>query len=459
MSKPKLFALVATLDPKEWDALKKFLLMFGEPKSNGFQLIERLYATRHSLSNVSSGEEIRTAYFDQMSPKVFSNMCSRMFLQVEEWTAFHQLRQDKYLPDLLKHKFYNRRGLFKFANKTAAQIQEKISDSDALDLEKDKAISQLMHQQYYSDNPIKYQLGPKILEDLIRSYLFSTKTQSLVYLCELFNWGRLQAHDYKQEIEYLDQLVCLLPDDLTSDALVKLRNMVEHVDPSDLPELTRLLYEGQIDKSSNLHVVFCMYLLVFLLKFWNTGKLEDLKEFSRLYNYALESGILLIGGKIPKGRFYYICSVISITHSYEYGESFIEKWYTKVDTKSLDAVKAIALAQNCVYNDREEKVIPIIRSIHAENDETKMRIGILRLISLFKTRKEDYYLIKIQLRNFKSQLKRVKRKDNQVYKRGSVNFLKVLEKLIKSDFSSIEIDLNQYDYIIFRSWLNKQIKS
>jgi len=311
----------------------------------------------------------------------------------------------------------------------------------------------------FSDNPIKYQQGGVILGSLVLNYSLALKCQSLFYMCELHNWGRVQSYSFAPEIEYLTKASRSLPDSDISKALKKLTNLIAENDPADLSDLVNFLYTNKIKKGSDLHVIFCLYLISMALKFWQSGQLKDLSELSRLYNYALETGVLLADGKIPLVRFFYISAVISLTSSYDYANGFIGRWYVKSQTKDLESVRLVAIAQNCAYNDKEEEIMHYLRSVKFTDEAMKMRVGVLTLISLYKTRKEDLFFLKIQLKNFKAQLKRIKGKSFLRYKEGVLNFIKVLDLLIKNDRNPTELDLSQYKNLIFRAWLIKQIES
>ena len=457
MAYPKLITILVSLKTEQWKDLKQYILSKNGKGSDNAKCFIALHKNRGKLAEPNQSEKIRQDLFSHMSIRVYQNMLSRLFRFTEEWLVQHQLSKERYQADLLLVKFYNRQGLFKLADQKAKQIQNKIDEPKGWNLVDGKAEAELLHQQYYSDNPIKYREGAKILENLVNKYLEQFKEQALLYQAELYNWGKLQNYDYFILIKEIESSTNSIPPTELIKQLTKLKELIETEDFSNFEELSDNILNHKIKKGSDLHIIITVYLIRYSFILWKNGKLQDVTILTKLYSSGFESGLLLHNGKIPLVRFRYICTVVSVLDSFDNTNKFILRWISKVDSSDIYSTKMIAFAQNCAYHNKEEDILELTRTVKFENRNTRLTVSALNIISLYKTRSEDLETLKRNISNLKVTIRRQKKKSRDRYQKGITNFLNVIERLIKRDKGLTSIDLNNFKPLQFRFWLQKQI--
>jgi len=159
---PKFIQALSSFSKSDWLSFKKYLLFKVNEDSEHFKLFTLIQKRKDDLPNKEELDTMRTKYFKGKSVKIFSNMLSQLHQYCEEWLVDDQLYKDKYLPDLILLKAQNRRGLFNLADQTAKKLEKKLLSASKLDLAKSSALAELYHQQFYSDNPIKYRRGTEL---------------------------------------------------------------------------------------------------------------------------------------------------------------------------------------------------------------------------------------------------------------------------------------------------------
>jgi hypothetical protein len=180
-----------------------------------------------------------------------------------------------------------------------------------MDLAKSSALAELYHQQFYSDNPIKYKTGTELLINLQSSYLKEIKEEILVYACEFINWGKLKNIEFQAIKESFKSIIGLCPDSKESVLLLELKDLIDVPEINKLKNLKDKLFNSFLDQSSDLHVIVTMYLISMAILLLNQGKLEEKHVLYDLYEYGLTTGVLLNSGRIPERRFSVMVNIIA----------------------------------------------------------------------------------------------------------------------------------------------------
>ncbi|NNE13754.1 MAG: hypothetical protein HKN51_02175, partial [Saprospiraceae bacterium] len=200
MNKTKLIRTLNTLTPEEWSSFRKYLLMHTRKGSDNFDFFEFLHIRKDRLSSMVDADIIRERHFAQLTSKGFSNMMSRIFNWLEEWLSIHEFKKQAYQQELMLVKAYNKRGLYKLADRTAKKTEDSITKKPSLGINKNKAIADLYHIQYYSENPIKQFNGGEILSKLSDHYTASVQEYVSTYVLELINFSRIKNIDLSSQI-------------------------------------------------------------------------------------------------------------------------------------------------------------------------------------------------------------------------------------------------------------------
>jgi len=450
----KLIQALSSFSKGDWIDFRKFVLTKTGADSEHFALYSQIQKQKKDLPNKEGLEHLRSKYFFHKTVKGYSNMLSQLFQWCEEWLVINQLYKDRYQADLILLKSLNRRGLFTLANQTANRLEKKILSSEKLDLAKNSALTELYHQQFYSDNPIKYKSGTELLQNLQSTYLRKTKEELLLYACEFENWATLKNLDFERVLSSIDQILAYCPGSNESELLLDLKELIQTSNFEKLKKIKDKLFIPVIDQSSDLHVIVYMYLFTMAIRILNQGKLKQTQILFELYDYGFNRGLLMNSGKIPELRFETMVNVLANMKSEKETEKMILKWYSQVNSKNPEATKLLALAQNKIYHKSYKDIVSLLHNFEFSHYG---KLKALAMISIAYYEEGESDMLHHHLENFVRTLKRNKLKMNKTLFLSYLNFYKLQKILLKADVHKAQINLSEYTHLIFRSWLMEKL--
>lgn len=457
MIKYKLISILKTLEPYEWTSLSKYLLMYTRKNSDNFSLFSIL---RDKITSFSCNEDIlviREKYFSKMSSKSFTNMLSRVTVWTENWIIYQEVKKDEHTTKNILLNYYNNRGLYKEANLIADKAEKKLLSEDGEDLYKYKHLSNIYHSQYYSNNPIKYETGTKLLEKIIQTRLEEYSCQLAFYKVELYNWGEIKNHNFSESIKNINQAVKHIDKNSTYESLALISNVFTSRNSDFLYEIFEKLKAGFYKKESDLELVTVLYLTSLSVRLWNENKLNDSQFMINVHDYSLESGILLSSGKIPSIRWYNILTIIASVSNLKEANNFIDKWIKKVVSLDNNKTKKLSYALVSFYNSDYKNISSILSNISFSSEQEKYRALSLLIIADYKNRHEDYGEFVDSYTKAIRNLKRNKNKITKIRYRQYFNLLTVLYKIAKSEYSNKKIELTLPNPILYKKWLLNEI--
>ena len=207
MHVPKLFTILSHLEKEEWNSWIKGVKGQIIPGNDAEILLDVLISSRSKLGSLGQADDLQLRYFPTRSVKYVSNMLSTFLNWTEDWIVLQQIKAEKFQKELTLVRWYNERGLYTFANTTAVDLESQLGDAKNLSLLSTRAKMSLLHAQYFSNNNVKNEVGPLMLEELTHNFLEVTQMQALMYASELLNWGRIRSHDFSKEITLMEQLL------------------------------------------------------------------------------------------------------------------------------------------------------------------------------------------------------------------------------------------------------------
>ena len=459
MKNPRLIDGLMMLEKVEWISFRKYIMMYCTKASDNYKLLEHLFSARNKLGEWSEIEEIKNPLFQKMTDKNFSNLMSRIFIWFEEWLVWYENKKDGTACDIQLVKIYNRKGVFNLADKTYRRVEQKLLSNTQLDLRKHRDLYQLHHYHYFSDNPVKYKRHGEILETLVSYFLLQFKEQGLLYISELHNWGDLQNYDYTVEIELLTQIGFLVADTQTSKVIELIKVMVSELNEKAFLDLRDVIFSKQINPDSELYVFASLYMITFSLRLWNNNKISNSQLVLEVYDFGLESGVLLNTGKIPFIRFINLVDTLGYIKSSQKNYVFVDKWKHLVGNESKEAIQALGYAQLKFSEEKYEEIIPLLLGMKFNTEWGRVRSSCLELIGLYSDRKNNYSILINRISNFKRVLKTYGSKSSNLTHRSFLNFTKVIELLAKRDFIKRTIKIENYSPIMYKSWLINEIKA
>lgn len=457
LSGSKLVQALAVIEKDEWALLSDEVLKHTSLNADVFEIFSFLKKEKDNLTMLPDVEVVVATHFPHLSVKVFQNHLSVLLDWVETWLCQREMLLQKYEGQLFLLEAYNRRGAYKLADQTFKNLEKKLGASVGLDLVAEQARSRALRAQYFSNNPIKNEQGGALYEQFVMSWLRSTKEHASVWLTELYNFGAITEYDYSQMIAGIHQILAFLPESPLSAKLDNLVCLWEKNDVEAFESLTTSLKENQFEEGSFIHTVLTLYLIVKGNTLHAMGHLPNVKAIAQLYELAMESGVLMDKGKISMVRFTNMLSALSATQSYEWMEKFINRWINNVITSDLKGSQNLAHALNCFYHGKYVEVIRLTALTSYGSQEQKMRALALHVMALYVLRYDDYETFKTQLRNFALAVQRQKNSLNKKQYQGYFNLVDFLKKLDKANRKQIQINLETYNYLVYRTWCEKML--
>ena len=452
----KLILLLAQLEPSEWRALKKFILMYTRESSDNFELFTLL---RKDIDHLNTNEEVKQLHqehFPQMTSKTYSNMMSRLTVWVEDWMVYEDMRKsdDK---DIRLIRLYNSRGLYKESNAVARKAIKTAKNKPGLSLMASKNLAQIYYYQYFSNNPIKYQ-QINLIDKMISTHLQNFRNTAMVLKNQSIFSKVATPVDKNLYEDSLQIIINLLPKSSVTELLTSIQTLLTKDNYQSLLFIKGKLENTEILPNSDLHVITTMYALNSTQSLWAKNKFKDSQVVLDILNYAINSRVILSNEKIAPFLWQYMLTIIGTTKDYNKSKEFIDKWHKQVYTKDYTILKSLSMAEICFHQEKFEEIREHIYKMEIIEPEQKERANSLIVISLYHNRNKNYKLFVDFANNLLRQLKRAKRKLPIPTYEGYVNLTLTLLSLAKSSFSESQSMIDDSKHIMYRTWLRKEIK-
>ena len=454
----KLVQILSLVEKQEWASLHEFILGHTSLEADVFEIFLFFKSHKDRLTDLPDTDSVINAHFPHLSPKVFQNYLSVLFGWTESWMAHQEMLHKKYELELLTLEAYNRRGAYKLADQTYKLLEKKLNAVNCLDIDVAQTQYRAIHSQYFSNNPIKYEVGGSLLETYVISWLTATKEHAAILLTEMHNFGTIMDYDYEQLINTMRSLLPLLPQSELALNLELLVKLYAENDISAFESLVTSVKNKQYPDGSFTHTLISLYLIVKGNTLHSMGKLHNVASIAELYNIAMESGILMDKGRISMVRFTNMISALSAIESYDWVEKFITRWIGNVSTTDLQGSTHLAHALNCFYHEQYVDVIQFTAQTSYGSQDQKLRAFALHVIALYVLRFDDYETFKTQLKNFSLSLHRQKKSLNKKQYFSYFNLVDFLKKMDLSDRKAVNIDLSIYNYLVYRTWCEKMLQ-
>lgn len=452
MKNTKFVKIIHTFSKEEWISYRKYLLMHTVIDSDNYRIFEFFQKRKNRLDSLSDTVEIHSKYFSDMSHKSMLNVLSRLFIWAEEWLVYSNLIKDKREINLQLVKLYNRRGLFDLADQKTNHLAKSLTKEKSLSLEKSRISTQLLYNQYYSDNPSKFKKD--ILSKLAKALLKSQADQKLLIFNELLNMNS-QSNIYDDLVnQYYNELEHL-PKSPEVEVLQILRNIISDHSANDFYILKDKLLKRAIEENSDLEIILCNYLFNYSFILITMNKLKERTSPIEIANFGLENNLLTAGGSLSPTRYINIVSTLAKVNDYPSTMEFINKWSKAVITEDTESLITFSKSTFFILNEQYDKIPlqPIL--LHFKNVYLKMHSISIYLISEYSNNETDYAGLYDTIRTLKRTLFRYKSKLNSKFYTSYFNFIKVIILLIEKE----KIDLEKYNPTMHKNWIINRMES
>ncbi|HLO53313.1 MAG TPA: hypothetical protein VK169_03440 [Saprospiraceae bacterium] len=453
MAAPKFVQLLTSFDKDEWPSFKKYVLSQYTENSDTYRIFKWLQDRKNELSEMDDVYILASKQFKGMTSKVFLNHLSLLYQLVERWLVNEQLSYENTTFKLLLHRNLQRRGMYHIADQLSNQLQKDLTNHKELSALWAK--KEILHQEYYSFNPIKYQKGAVVLSQLLNAtydYMYHLLS---VYQVELVNFGKNQKHDYRVEEEKSLQLIQLLQKSENQLFFDKMYLFIKLDKTEYLEDLKNDLTNGIWPKGSLEEVVSTLYLIRKTTELYERGSLLPTVEIiTELFAFSMKQGVYAEHGKLAPVTFRNIVGQLSRYQSFAFTKDFIDEWYVQVSSAFVESTRDVSHAMNCLKHEKYSEIFYYTRMKHFADDTEKALALSLHLIACFMNRKQDYDLYATTLHNYVSYLNRHKTTFSTKFYKGLLNTVKIIKKMDHG----YDVDLSLYDTIFYREWCEKMVK-
>lgn len=457
MPSPKFFIAVNSLTKEEWSSFRIYLLSKTRRDSDNFTCYTALSKNKNHLLEEGLDEMIRKKHFSKMSPKVFSNLLSRMFVWFEEWYSIYTFQNQDHEKELSLIRGYNQRGLFKLADQHFIKLEKKLNQEKSLNLEQGRARSELYQLMYYSNNPIKGNSQLNLFENCISSFLKYAVEQSSIRLLELRNKTLYKDRDFGQ---YENELIAFSNSSANSSCNEIIKETVDLLKNKSYEKLIALvnkLEEGIITKSSDLYLILTTMTSRVSTDLWNNNKIKDAKILIQSSQLQFDALVEHKHFKLLPVHFFNQVTTIAEFASYEETDKFITDSISMLHTKYPDSALKYCQAINEYRHENYDKVPELLNGLQLDEYIHGLIGNCMLIISHFELGEHD--LLHTLIHNFRKQLKRNKSTNSRLIIEGMINLTKVILKLEDVLISKKPIpDLSTYSPLFFRSWVQKKIE-
>jgi len=457
--KVKLLDFLRTLEKSEWVEFRLYLLKEASKSRKILRLFELIYHKRNGALDKAYLEHIYAQEFQELSRKSFYNLLSKIHLFLDDWLALQEYQADDFRRKLYRIKSFNKRGLYREADKLFYKLEKHLGSRKAQDLNVQSNLYELYQTQFLSTNPIKNKLGTKIIKDWYDAHSIGHKERSLQLISILSNWGQIKNINYSPNINLLKNSIDSLESSQLSLLLESLELMIAEDNVDAYHQLKKILIEESIlDKQSLIHSVVLSFLQVRFGRFWDKRLITDGKVFYDITEYFLTYEIKKKNGKVGRRTFTNMFQFIAMTSEYEVANEFQNKWISYVSDIEKEDFVMLLKATNLFYNERYGELLTHLPLIKAGSISERILLLRLELGALYKLRKEIPDVLFGKILNFKRFLNRNKAEISNRLMLATKNYIRIFEKLNSPDFEVSNLDLSQYQFLAMRNWIEKQIK-
>ncbi len=458
MGASRLLKLWKSFDERDWKNFNRYYSSQLRPKSDIYLFCAFIHNHRNKIGRQHIDVTRLTERHFNWDRKKMSNISARTKELVYEFLAHDALSSSPADYDFFKFKGLNDRGLYEEADRIASKIHHYFNRPGYYDIRKNLYRQRLLHEHYFSDNPIKYHNGTRLFRELITSMHEMQNEFALYYDIEIQNmegilggeWPDLrnlrnesQVH-LSQQYQMLDQLY----------------NLVYHDSETDFMKLHELLLSGNAKIVGELKAVLLIYLNRYALRKIGEGH-EHLKSllFSQ-YEYGLRSGIFLSKGHITTQRFLNMIQLGTVFNQISWARNFVESFSGLLEEPDRKDAKAVAAANILFAENKILQVLEILSTVNPTNIYLKVESRTQLLVAQLTYYENSPDLMWTSLRNYDDFIRRNQRNmsDRMVQSCQSLsNFLKRLNR--HDDPQVILHDLKDYSIVAKKTWLSSYLQN
>lgn len=378
MKTSKIVQLLKTFTKSEWTSCGKYLNWQLKENSVELSLFNYLKSSRKDWgSDKLNKDTVKKNVAKNLTEKDFLSRRSKLKIKIESFLLLEAQKdkEKKFDQQLILGDLYKQRGLYNAYKDLQTEIENEIVNLKAFDLATDLKMLLWYHQQYFS-------------EALSNNRRIDSLKLANQYLERFYQSNKLF---YETEILNLQQLfnlpICSTEDTTPNPLKILLQELHKLVSENRVTSyecLKKGLMENTADYSPELEQVIFQRLINACNAFLKNKKFTYKEDMIDLFEFGLETGIMLNNGKISEYTYFNMVDAKSKSDNRPEAPSFIEEWLALTETKNADTLKNVAYAQWYFATEKFEQALDYINfgNITLKDTNVSLRVRIIKLCCL-----------------------------------------------------------------------------
>ena len=454
MQGKKIVSVISTFDEQEWRACHKFLKFCTKEGAKTLKIFNHLFKNRKDLhSKKCEWAYIHKRICADISWKSFLNRLSELASDIDSFLVFREIRQEHHKYDFKKtlSEIYKRRGLYPMFVKTVKDLEKEIQDDGVIDLFKSYRLLELNHMLYFSDLYGKKKKDSVVLDKaMIYNEMFKRDIETY-YKTEKFHAQRLRPT--KVDSVHIDQ-------NQLNEVLIHYEQLTKFRSEESYVFLEHYLMAYHQSISGELSQTLLVSLMNHAIYKTKQGFQDRITQIAMLNIFGLENGMLLEYNKLSETRFLNIVDAVSKSKLEMGTDVIIDKWAPFVNTQDLESLHNMAYAMWYFAKGEYGKTLEHLNyfNVNLISLNYSLRSRWMQLCSLCSSYPE-YEFKEEALNSAIAYFRRQKENIDEATYKGSMNLIKIVRWFWhREPIEMIENALQEFDYLIFKYWINKQIR-
>lgn len=455
MHKSKLITLLDSFSNKDWKVCKKFVRTQAETSNEPEILYNYIYDYKSRLWHKNLDIDlISKKVLVGKSRKGIQNVMSKLVILIEDYLTWDWLEQNKVEKDLILLQALDKRVLYKLSDSKIEQIAKDIEQSKERKIEHNLNTFILNKVRIESHNPSKLPSLKSIFSNIIESMEVLTKNSALYYQIAYTSFPAL-ANDHDKSIwNNLEEITRRDAQDYLTPILSKTKQIQLENDQQTFLKLKNDLLENRLELSDKVKKTILGILIKNRVNLVIKNLAGAIDETLHLYEYGVDSGLLLVQNHLSPVVFTNIIGIASSQKKTQWAYNFLDNYNHLVEDRFREETIISCEARINFDQHNFDKVIELLSTRKSLKQGLVISMRWMLLCSYFMKFQNNHSFLNSIFRNFSNYLNRNKKKISKKNFEASSNLLNILKSQLKNNTKeNLLRELSIERPVIYRNWL------
>ncbi len=444
---------------EDWKGFRTFTRAHIKDGSDLDMLIEHIYKYNQNLNQPQLDTDyICKKLYKGKSRKTVLNLYSQATALVKDYMIQDELSREDYFRQIFLLKAYNRRLLFKKADKLHLQTSERLK-KEKIDLWP-ALYQQLMdHHYHFSNNRKTPKSKPQLhLQSAIDHVELYHNQMRALYKFDTINNLNNNKKDYSA-IEDNYQFENAPSTELTHvfSQLSKLRKEQSDVVASNL---YAYFHSNHTRLSDIVRVILYIMVRMHYAKIANRGDLSVVPKIFGLHKLMADNDYFVNEAQLSSTSFMNIIELSTFLEEQVWAKKFIDKNINHISFEKKNHVLSLSNAYMKYAEKDLEEVLNLLSTCYPKDIILKLMMSRLLLITHIEMNPGNTYFLKQRIENFRLFIYRNKNNLSLKTIKASNNLARILKMIVEEKgLKNIENEIKSADYLNYRYYLTNKIEN